>query len=620
MTAQNSTLLRTLISSGVLLAGAAATKGGPALARADAAPPSRYQAYFDAAIPAQLASEHLVGAAVAVVANGELAFARGYGHQDAARQVGVTADQTLFYIGSDGKLFTWTAVMQLVEQGRLDLHTDVNAYLDFELPEMDAEPITLHHLLTHTAGFEEDYRSLFVATRDQVRSLGDHVRTAVPARVYPPGSVMAYSNYGTALAGYIVERVSGEPFDAYVQAHLLAPLGMTHSWSGLDLPDPMQTALSAGFRHPFGREQAVAMEWTAASPAGPIRTTATDLSRFMLAHLNTGCLSDPCLLQPKTAALMQASHFTHPGQTDGMAYGWMRSTFNGQRVLWHLGESAHFVSLVALIPDRGVGLFFSFNTAPANWRATLQGFMDTFYPTDRPAPTTAPLPDWEHRASQFNGLYAPARDNWTSAQGLGSLTALTRVRIDQGRLVFNGWEFIEVSPGSFAQVNGDRRLTLSQAADGQRWVYVGVQAYRQVPWTNDLGIHVGLLAPSVLMPVLMLGLWVGQRRRPTSATRPGPWILTLTGGLVLYNAAIIAGLGWVLWQLAEAYIFDQTLMTGISHAAWLVVPGALALALVAVRAWLAPAWAWGWRLYAALAAGSTAVLAVWLWQTKVIGL
>ncbi|MFV9504201.1 MAG: serine hydrolase domain-containing protein [Oscillochloridaceae bacterium umkhey_bin13] len=138
--------------------------------------------------------------------------------------------------------------MQLVEQSKLDLHADVNDYLDFELRRTFAQPITLHHLLTHTAGFEDEAHSLFVASESELLSLREHLIRYQPARVYLPGNVMAYSNYGTALAGYIVERVSGQSFESYLTDHILRPLGMAHSFVGNRLPPELAANISQGYQ------------------------------------------------------------------------------------------------------------------------------------------------------------------------------------------------------------------------------------------------------------------------------------------------------------------------------------------------------------------------------------
>jgi CubicO group peptidase (beta-lactamase class C family) len=392
--------------------------------------PEDFAAFFDAALPAQLAAEQVAGAMAAVVHRGELVYAKGYGYADVDAGIPVTAERTLFFIGSDGKLFTWTAVMQLAEQGKLDLHADVNDYLDFSIPAAFDRPITLHHLMTHTAGFEDEYNSLMAANRESLLPLRDHLVRYLPARVYPPGAVMAYSNYGTALAGYIVERVAGQPFEVYLTDQLLQPLGMAHSYAGNAPPPALAPDLSKGYRYQNGAFVASDLEWTAALPAAPIRTTATDISRFLLAHLNDGCVEGACILRPETAAAMHAAHFTHHPQMRGMAYGFMQMTLNGQEILWHLGGSAHFVTMLALIPAQELGIVVSYNTPPADdGRAILFHFMDEFFPVARTPLAAAPLPGWDERAGIFNGMYAPARSNHSTSQILVRYTATTAIEI-----------------------------------------------------------------------------------------------------------------------------------------------------------------------------------------------
>jgi CubicO group peptidase (beta-lactamase class C family) len=180
--------------------------------------------FFDAMLAQQMADEHVVGATVSVVKNGELLFAKGYGYADLENETPVVAEETLFFPGSAGKLFTWTALMQLVDQGQVDLADDVNQYLDFEIPATFPEPITIEHLLTHTTGFEEQFAALLVDDQAAVLPIGEFLERTLPARVYAPGTTFGYSNYATNLAGYIVERVSGEPFEQYVTNHILIPL------------------------------------------------------------------------------------------------------------------------------------------------------------------------------------------------------------------------------------------------------------------------------------------------------------------------------------------------------------------------------------------------------------
>ena len=183
------------------------------------------EAFLDGFMPAQLEREDIAGAVIAVVKNGQVLFAKGYGYSDMSKRTPVTTDATLFRIGSISKLFVWTSVMQLVEQGKLDLNRDVNDYLDFKIPPAYGKPITLRNLLTHTPGFEDVWNDMFVRDAHHMYPLGQYLKNHVPVRIFPPGSVPAYSNYGATLAGYIVQRVSGEPFEKYAAENIFAASG-----------------------------------------------------------------------------------------------------------------------------------------------------------------------------------------------------------------------------------------------------------------------------------------------------------------------------------------------------------------------------------------------------------
>jgi CubicO group peptidase (beta-lactamase class C family) len=195
------------------------------------------EAFFDNTVNSKLEEYHIPNAAVSVVKDGEIVYKKGFGLADIENNIPVDADTTLFRIGSTSKLITWTAVMQLVEAGKLDLNADVNTYLDFAIsPQLEssfkkttAGPITMIHLMTHTPGFEDYPDMLFRLSADELLPLDEYVKDYQPARIFPAGEVAAYSNYGTALAGYIVERVSGLPFAEYVEKNIFTPLDMKNS-------------------------------------------------------------------------------------------------------------------------------------------------------------------------------------------------------------------------------------------------------------------------------------------------------------------------------------------------------------------------------------------------------
>jgi CubicO group peptidase (beta-lactamase class C family) len=213
----------------------------PALTRQD------FETFLDALIPSQLQNRNIAGAVVSVVKDGQVLFQKGYGYADFEAKKPVLADQTLFRPGSISKLFTATAVMQLVEQGKLDLDRDVNDYLDFTIPKAYPEPVTLRQLLTHTAGFEDTLKNLFVGKESDMKPLRTYLVNQMPQRIFPPGKVVSYSNYGFTLAGYIVERVSGEKSERYIDNHILQLLRMTNSTFDQPLPPQLAAKMSKGY-------------------------------------------------------------------------------------------------------------------------------------------------------------------------------------------------------------------------------------------------------------------------------------------------------------------------------------------------------------------------------------
>ena len=206
------------------------------------------------------------GAVVVVVKDGQILAQKGYGYADVDKRTPVDPATTLFRPGSVSKLVTWTAVMQLVEQGKLDLDADINKYLDFKVPGRDGKAITMRHIMTHTTGMEEIVRGLITSDTKDALALDAYLKRWVPTRIFAPGETPAYSNYATTLAGYIVQRVSGQPFDDYVDQHIFAPLDMKHSSFRQPLPASLQPLVSKGYKS--GTDKPQGYEIVNPSPAG----------------------------------------------------------------------------------------------------------------------------------------------------------------------------------------------------------------------------------------------------------------------------------------------------------------------------------------------------------------
>ena len=356
--------------------------------------PQEVETFFDGVFAATLEQQQIPGATVSVVKDGQLLFAKGYGYADLERQFPVVADKTLFRIGSISKLFTWTAVMQLVEQGKLDLDADVNTYLsDFQIPATYPQPITLTHLMTHTPGFEDWSIGLLVSSPEELKPLSQVLAEKIPARVRPPGELSAYSNYGVALAGYIVEQVSGMPFEQYVGENIFQPLAMDSTTFSQPPPKPLAAEMATGYIQTGNLPLPKEFEYITLFPAGSMSATATDMAKFAIAHLQNGRYGDTRILESDTARVMHQQQFTHDPRVSGWTYGFMEAQLNNLRLIYHTGGTNQFFSILALLPQKNLGLFISYNQGgklPVFYQL-LQTFLDRYYPAPQPPAPEANL-------------------------------------------------------------------------------------------------------------------------------------------------------------------------------------------------------------------------------------
>ena len=398
-------------SAGVPVAGApgpgSAQQAAPLLTEAE------LREFFDIIVPLQLKREEIAGATVVVVEKGRVLFAKGYGYRDVAKKQPVSAEDTLFRPGSVSKLFTWTAVMQLVEQGKLDLDRNVNDYLDFTIPATFPKPITLRTLMTHTAGFEETYKDVFLESPADLQSTANYVKTHLPRRLFSPGTTVAYSNYGATLAGYILERVSGIRFEDYVEEFIFRPLNMSHSTFCQPLPVSLEPAMSKTYRAAW--EIPSQFQICQTIPAGGLSSSAGDMAKFMIAHLQNGAYGGAHILKPETAQMMHAHQFSSADSVNGLCLGFYEESRNGRRIIGHAGDIAHFHSALHLIPEENLGLFVSYNSDGVNRvssRAELwDAFLNRYFPYETPATPALPSAPKDARALVGNYLVSRRSDD-----------------------------------------------------------------------------------------------------------------------------------------------------------------------------------------------------------------
>ena len=596
----------------------------PAASAASAAPagcvpatPGALAAFFDANLPGRLAADHVPGAAVSVVAGGRTVLAKGYGLADAERRAPFDPDRSLVRIASITKLFTWTAVMQQVEAGRLDLDADVNTYLrSFKVPATYRQPVTLLELMNHTAGFEDRFVGTGAASAGAVRPLGDYLAANMPARIRRPGALSAYSNYGAGLAGYIVQEVSGEPYQEYVRRHILAPLGMAHS-TAVEPPPGLARSYDSDARPP----RPVPFTFDRMAPDGSVSASAADMARFMLAHLDGG----RGILRPATAALMRQPSFKADPRLGGWAHGFMDRTLSGHRVLLHDGSWEGFESVLVLVPDCGLGVFITTNGTGGVDAVTdlLPRFLARFTPAQGGA--SSPTPGIVTGAPR-PGFYEPARHNESTVEKLTTLTAPARLSVNpDGTLHFRGGTWRPLGGGLYSRSDRDDHLVALTGAGGLSYVATDGPTLQRMRPAETLPVNLAVLLVFALgaagVPILVVAAaWRRLRGSGPRTSRAWRAARALAALATVLGASFLAALAEILFSgstnFLSGYPLSFKLLLALPAAALLA--GAAAL-VCTVTGWRAAGARWPGRAHQLTLLAGLGALTWFLLQWHLLG-
>jgi len=483
------------------------------------------EAWLDGFMPYALEKNDVAGAVVVVVKDGKVLLEKGYGYSDLAKHTPVDPERTLFRPGSVSKLFTWTAVMQLVEQGKIDLDKDVNTYLDFKIPPYQGKPVTMRNIMTHTAGFEEAIRGLIATDPKGIQPLGDTLKHWVPERVYAPGSTSAYSNYATAVAGYIVERISGEPFDQYIAHHIFAPLGMQHSSFSQPLPPQLQSMVSKGYKQ-ASDDKPKPYEFINLAPAGSLAATGADMGRFMIAHLQNGAFDGTRILREDTAIQMHTSATGTITPLNRIMLGFYESSINGHRAIAHGGDTQWFHSDLQLFPDDGIGFFVSTNSAGKDGAARdvrgglFDGFTKRYLPGPGPVGTGVDAATAKLHAQQIAGYYDVSRAAVSNFLSLVYLLGEVKVVPNEDGTIsipmlagYSGapkkWR--EISPYVWQDTNGNDRLA-AQVVDGKVTRFTAepiaaIEVFQRTSWWTATPVLLTAFFASLVALLLTVLAW-----------------------------------------------------------------------------------------------------------------
>lgn len=571
------------------------------------------------------------GAVVVVVKRDGPVFAKGYGFADIEARKPFTADATLVRPGSISKLFTGIAVMQLVDAGRLDLDRDVNGYIDFAIPVPDGGvPVTLRRLLTHRAGFEEHLKGLF-SRNVEPEPLGRWLAKNLPRRLFPKGDVEAYSNYGVALAGYIVERISGEPFALYVQRHILDPLAMSRSTFQQPLPGDLAPLMAKGYRR-TDKPPLAFFETIAAAPAGGLSATGTDMGRFIRALMNGGALDGVRILpEARLDEMIAPSNATPAGYLGLVFFG---TKVAGHDSIGHGGATMTFFSDLKFFPEHGVGIFVS-----------LDGIGEIKALKEIPAPATAIAERFlpkapeavDARATTFpshadaGGIYHSSRRAESSFVRLNDLVSQRVVKIDD---TGNARVFSAIWPFGGGETFRRLERNLYVGPVNQHAAFIeddGSEPYiaspglrlQRVRWSLDVRWIAPAFALSVAVVLLTLlawpvaALWRRWRKRRWSQNRGDRRKYLAVRLVLLVDAVVIVATAIFFIMSADLSVLNDRLaplIVVLYALAWLGVFGTILTLWAAAVFWrngVSGRWS---RIHHTLIAASSVMIA-WFFLT-----
>jgi hypothetical protein len=463
--------------------------------------------------------------------------------------------------------------MQQVEQGKIDLDADVNQYLDFKIPARDGKPITMRELMQHVAGFEEQAKGIMSA---DPKSPGFEVllKQWVPERVFVAGSTPAYSNYGASLAGYIVQRVSGESFDDYIDKHIFAPLDMKYSTFRQPLPANLEPLMSKGY--PQASVPPKPFEIIGPAPAGSLSSPGEDMAHFMIAHLQDGEYHGNRILKAETAEMMHNSPLTILPPLNRMELGFFETNINGREVIAHLGDTQNFHTSLHLFLKEDVGFYVSFNSlgkegAAGGLRGALfDDFADRYFPAAETAATTVDAKNSAEHAALLAGHWVNSRGSQSSFLAAVGLFGQTKAGVDaKGELVvpFKGLNgkprhWVETAPFLWRDENSHERLA-AKVVDGKVvrfsidgispfMVFDRVPGYANAAWLLPAlyGALAALLLTAVFWPITAI-----VRRRFGAGLALGPDALRAYRCSKIGSILLLAGLG--LWAFTIIRMFND---------------------------------------------------------------
>lgn len=530
---------------------------------------AKLSAFVNQYVNEHLESFHVPGLVVVIVGEGETLLSKGYGFANLEEKTPMTP-QTVIRAGSVSKPVTATAVIQLVERGKIDLHTPISAYInDINLEDRFGEASTVAHLLSHVAGYPDQFLLSHAPTKEDWKPLDQVLKSDLPARAMSPGKVMAYSSWDYALLGYTIEKVTGLPYERVISENLLEPLGMHRSSYLQPLPQEVfaNLAIGYGYKNKEDKYRIIPHDFVKMSPGVALVTTGEDMRKYMLALLNGGILdSIQILKQESLAMILERQVSAHP-YSRGRSYALSELTLSGRKVFYHDGNGIGFSSRIVLMPEYNLGIFLSTNHRSLSENLTSSkastmlknlstGILENFTPKPTSEiPDVQPMPDAKERIGRYAGHYQTSQISRNDFFKLEALMDNVTVRDNgDGTLKIGSGNYEEVEPLVFQNKKSPSFFTVFVENDDREAAYLtfgGTGSYKKVKWYQHASFHMALFGMIGILFFSMLILW--------PFTRHGHWVAWV---ISLLNFIFLLGIGMLFGGGTDLLIFFKTMPMG----------------------------------------------------------
>lgn len=488
------------------------------------------EAVLEPVIEKQMRSAEIAGLAVQVMKDQQTVFAKGWGVADRQTKRPVSTESTLFHGGSLSKVFTATAVMQLLEQNKIRLEDPIVRYVKEVKGKVDPG-VTIHHLLTHTGGLA--HNNVNTAARDErtLMTLSDYLQKGTDLyALKPPGETIIYSSDGMALLGRMVETVTGKSFAEYVQSNILDVLEMKQTSFLQPPPKPIRSRIATRYH---GSKPYTDDYLTNMPPAGDILITAADAIKFAATHLNR---ENP-VLQPETLALMHERHVSHHPLMRGRAYGFNEMVIGGQRMLYHDGASPGTIVRLVLAPERKLAFFIAYNSNSPHLMEKLTELILEHYSIGGEGGASSAGDVSPQQAGKYAGAYRPYMFSTDSFQKIYGLMSQLDVKTDgKGNIVLPKGTYTAVGEGLF--YNADE-LKENLVYFKNNEMYLGTNSFRKLSPYETITVQ-GIILIGYLLITLMqlLGLAFPAIRRQVKHKS----LIWLCAGAQLMGVSALVGL------------------------------------------------------------------------------